>query len=149
MARAAGVSSCSPPALPCHRGTEELQPDFFSTAVPISGATWERHWLQPLVQYFLDLSTLIKIKSSLTPSNLSTSGGTTCEDSDGQLVPSSLSGERWACLPSSLAQGGRPTRRAVSPCWWAERRRAVLHGGMPAAFDQTAQISSSFFSHSC
>lgn len=147
MARAAGMSSCSPPARPCRWGTAEPQSDF-SAVIPISGATWERHWLQQLVQDFLVLSMLIKMKSSLIPSNLSMSGGTTCEDSDGQLVPSSLSGRTWACLPSSLSQGGLPTSHAVSLCWW-ERRRVVLHGGMPAGFDQTAQISSSFFSHSC
>ena len=139
----------SGPALPCHQGTEEPQPDFSSAVVPISSATWECHWLQLLVQDFLILSMLIKMKSSLIPRNLSMSGGTTREDSDGQFVPLSLSGERWACLPSCLAQGGLPTSRTVSLCWRAERRRAVLHRGMPAGFDQAAQISSSFFSHSC
>lgn len=130
----------SPAWTPRH---EELQPNF--TAVPIWGATWEHHWLRLLVQDFLALSVLVKMESSLMPSNLFMSGGTTCEDAAGLVVPSFLSRDRWACLPSSLVQGGLPTSRAVSLRWWAERRRAVLHGGMPAGFDQTAQISSSFF----
>lgn len=73
MAGPTGVS-CSPPAWPCHWGTEE--PDS-SPAVPIFGATREHHCLQLLVHDSLIFSMLFKIKSSLISNNISTSGGTT------------------------------------------------------------------------
>lgn len=143
------------PAWPWHWGTEE--PDF-SPAVPIFVATWEHHRLQLLVQDSLIFSMLFKMKSSLILNNLSTSEGTTLRTLMASLFPcpsveKMTGGQAYSSIlvdlfAVSLFGEGFPAA-VLSLCRWAKRRRAVLPKGMPAGFDQTAQIPGSFFSHSC